>query len=198
MEPLDQAAFSTLTKKESVMVFEFDHSSVDKGSLPIFKRHYSPRRMKECLFAWQKAIDWNANYFENHDQLRSIERYGEAKKYWKQSGKMLATLLLTLRGTPYIYMPTGTSDWLAFKIGTYPIYWDSILNAAKILLRLILMIELTMVLTSSTKPLDLTYAFEWYLYPLKLIGFPSHEVAMLDELNECEDVQNVYHNVENI
>jgi len=86
------------------MVFEFDHSSVDKGSLPIFKRHYSPRRMKECLFAWQKAIDWNANYFENHDQLRSIERYGEAKKYWKQSGKMLATLLLTLRGTPYIYM----------------------------------------------------------------------------------------------
>jgi len=78
----------------------------------------------------------------------------------------------------YILMPVGTSTWVAFNIGTYPIYWDSILNAAKILLRLVLMIELTMILTSSTKPLDLTYAFEWYLYPFKLIGFPSHEVAM--------------------
>ena len=78
----------------------------------------------------------------------------------------------------YILMPVSASNWVAFKLGTYPIYWDSILNAAKILLRLILMIELTMILTSSTKPLDLTYAFEWYLYPFKLIGFPSHEVAM--------------------
>ena len=103
-----KAKFSVTQKITfAAMVFEFDHSSVDKGSLPIFKRHYSPRRMKECLFAWQRAIDWNANYFENHDQLRSIERYGEAKKYWKQSGKMLATLLLTLRGTPYIYMDNG-------------------------------------------------------------------------------------------
>jgi energy-coupling factor transport system permease protein len=78
----------------------------------------------------------------------------------------------------YILMPTSSSDWLAFRIGGYPIYWDSILNAAKILLRLILMIELTMVLTASTKPLDLTYAFEWYLHPFKYIGFPANEVAM--------------------
>jgi energy-coupling factor transport system permease protein len=77
----------------------------------------------------------------------------------------------------YIVMPR-TSDWVAFYLGTYPIYMDSILDAAKILVRLILMIELTMVLTASTKPLDMTYAFEWYLLPLKLIGFPSHEVAM--------------------
>jgi energy-coupling factor transport system permease protein len=79
----------------------------------------------------------------------------------------------------YILMPVGTeTSWVAFSLGTYPIYWSSILNAIKILLRLMLMIELTMVLTSSTKPLDMTYAFEWYLWPLKWIGFPSHEVAM--------------------
>jgi energy-coupling factor transport system permease protein len=77
----------------------------------------------------------------------------------------------------YILMPR-TSDWVAFSIGTYNIYWDSILDAAKILVRLILMIELTTILTASTKPLELTYAFEWYLTPLKLIGFPSHVVAM--------------------
>jgi energy-coupling factor transport system permease protein len=105
--------------------------------------------------------------WSTHTSFRQV--LNSLKSLW-----FMAIFLLII----YILMPTGTSDWLAFKIGTYPIYWDSILNAAKILLRLILMIELTMVLTSSTKPLDLTYAFEWYLYPLKLIGFPSHEVAM--------------------
>jgi energy-coupling factor transport system permease protein len=35
-----------------------------------------------------------------------------------------------------------------------------------------------LILTTSTKPLDLTYAIEWYLAPLKKLRFPSHEVAM--------------------
>jgi energy-coupling factor transport system permease protein len=41
-----------------------------------------------------------------------------------------------------------------------------------------LMIELSMILTATTKPLDLTFALEWYMTPLKWIGFPSHIVAM--------------------
>jgi oligo-1,6-glucosidase len=85
------------------MVFQFEHMNVDKGIVPIFKKPYNPAKLKKILYAWQKQVDWNANYFENHDQLRSIERFGDAKKYWKVSAKMLATLLLTLRGTPYIY-----------------------------------------------------------------------------------------------
>ena len=40
------------------------------------------------------------------------------------------------------------------------------------------MIALTLVLTSTTKPMDLTYALEWYMTPFKLIGFPAHEIAM--------------------
>jgi oligo-1,6-glucosidase len=59
--------------------------------------------MKKILFAWQKEVDWNANYLENHDQHRSLERFGDTGKYWKESATMLATLLMTLRGTPYIY-----------------------------------------------------------------------------------------------
>lgn len=78
----------------------------------------------------------------------------------------------------YILVP-HTSEWVAFYIGSYAIYWDSILEAGKILIRLVLMIAITMVLTSSTKPLEMTDAFEWYLAPLKWIGFPSHELAMI-------------------
>jgi energy-coupling factor transport system permease protein len=78
----------------------------------------------------------------------------------------------------YILTPRQNTDWVAFYIGTYAIYWDSFLEAGKILLRLMLMIELSLILTATTKPLDLTDALEWYLTPLKLVGFPAHIVAM--------------------
>ncbi len=60
----------------------------------------------------------------------------------------------------------------------YPIYWASIFQSLKIVSRLVIMISLTMVLTATTKPLDLTFAFEWFMSPLKLIKFPAHEIAM--------------------
>jgi oligo-1,6-glucosidase len=85
------------------MVFQFDTMNIDKGFVPVFNVPYKPRKLKKSLFTWQRQLDWNANYFENHDQRRSIERFGDAKKYWKESGKMLATILMTLRGTPYVY-----------------------------------------------------------------------------------------------
>ena len=70
------------------------------------------------------------------------------------------------------------AQWVAFSIGSLDIYWESIFQSLKIILRLFLMVTLTMILTTSTKPLDLTYALEWYMKPLKLIKFPTHEVAM--------------------
>src|SRR5574344_554463 len=79
----------------------------------------------------------------------------------------------------YIVTPrNNTSLGVAFSIYNYPIYWDSFAEAGRILMRLMLMIELSLILTATTKPLDLTYALEWYMIPLKWIGFPSHVVAM--------------------
>ena len=57
-------------------------------------------------------------------------------------------------------------------------YWLSIYDSAYIILRLVIMMSLMMILTSTTKPMDLTYALEWYMTPLKLIKFPVHEIAM--------------------
>ena len=81
----------------------------------------------------------------------------------------------------YAIMPTNNPTFpIAFRVEAWnwTVYWDSFLQAGKILLRLIMMIELTMILTSSTKPLDLTFALEWYMTPLKVIHFPAHEIAM--------------------
>lgn len=78
----------------------------------------------------------------------------------------------------YIFVPNPTYHLAAFKIWDLTIYWDAFYQSAYIVLRLVLMICITMVLTSTTKPLDLTYALEWYLVPLRVIKFPTHEVAM--------------------
>ncbi len=67
---------------------------------------------------------------------------------------------------------------IAFSIGNFNIYWNAIFQTLYIVIRLVLMIALTMVLTSTTRPLDLTYAIEWYLLPLKVVRFPTHEIAM--------------------
>ena len=78
----------------------------------------------------------------------------------------------------YILIPT-TKNHEAFRLWNYPIYWDSFYMCGYIVLRLLLMLGLTMVLTSTTKPMDLTYGLEWYMSPLKIIKFPAHIIAMI-------------------
>ena len=79
----------------------------------------------------------------------------------------------------YILMPSTVHVLpLAWDLNGWVVYWDSFAEAGRILLRLVMMVELTLILTASTKPLDLTYALEWYLTPLKVFHFPSAEAAM--------------------
>ena len=79
----------------------------------------------------------------------------------------------------YIFVPSNNPKLgVAFNIGTLEVHWDAFCQAGYIVMRLILMISLTMILTSTTKPMDMTYAFEWYMTPLKPIHFPVHEIAM--------------------
>lgn len=66
-----------------------------------------------------------------------------------------------------------------FSIFSLTIYSGALLQSAYIFIRLILIITLTTILTSSTKPLDLTLAIESLLTPLKKIKFPAHEIAMM-------------------
>ncbi|MDD4154720.1 MAG: alpha-glucosidase [Bacilli bacterium] len=85
------------------MVFQFDHVNVDRKKTPVFARKYQPRRLKKILFGWQNNLEWNTNYLENHDQLRSIPRFGDEQQYYLESGKMLAMMIMFLKGTTYVY-----------------------------------------------------------------------------------------------
>ena len=60
----------------------------------------------------------------------------------------------------------------------YTIYWEGLFQSLHVFFRLIMMIALTLVFTSTTSPMDMTYALEWYLYPLKLIKFPTQVISM--------------------
>ncbi len=80
----------------------------------------------------------------------------------------------------YIFIPNPNynPEHIAFYIGTYAVNYDAFVQSVYIIFRLIMMIMITMVLTGTTKPMDLTYGLEWYMAPLKLVKFPAHIVAM--------------------
>lgn len=79
----------------------------------------------------------------------------------------------------YILTPISNPNLpVAFVLFGRNVYWDVFVNMGYILLRLSILIALAMVLTSTTRPMDMTYAFEWFMYPLKIIHFPVHEIAM--------------------
>lgn len=71
----------------------------------------------------------------------------------------------------------GNYPLFSFSNG-YTLYYDGLLQIGHILLRLILMIALTIILTSTTSPMEITFAIEWYLAPLKLFKFPIQVISL--------------------
>lgn len=91
------------SRGELDMLFSFEHMDTDAIIVKWFKRRFRPQKFCEVIAKWQNAIEWNANYFENHDQPRSVSRFGDDKNFHDESAKMLCVILLCLRGTPFVY-----------------------------------------------------------------------------------------------
>ena len=95
-------------EKELKMVFSFHHLKVDyKGGEKWALMDPDFKALRDLLCKWQEGMQaggaWNALFWCNHDQPRAVSRFGDDRKYWKESAKMLATLIHMMRGTPYIY-----------------------------------------------------------------------------------------------
>lgn len=89
--------------KKLDMVFSFDHMAADHFMVKWFSTPYSPSKMINALDEWQREVPWNANYLENHDQPRSLSRFGAETTHREQSAKLLATMLFTQKGTPFVF-----------------------------------------------------------------------------------------------
>ena len=105
---LDEAKkYARSDGKELNMVFQFEHMDVDAdGSNKWSDKKMDLRDLKMILSKWQNGLDaiaWNSLFWENHDQPRSVSRFGNDGEYRELSAKMLATCLHMMQGTPYIY-----------------------------------------------------------------------------------------------
>jgi oligo-1,6-glucosidase len=100
------AAFTAQERRELDMVFQFEHVGLDQGAHKFDLRPLRLADLKASLAAWQAGLDgrgWNSLYFGNHDQPRSLSRFGDDGKYRVASAKTLATVLHLHQGTPYVY-----------------------------------------------------------------------------------------------
>lgn len=100
--------YSNPDEKELSMCFNFHHLKVDYkdgNKWELTPPDYG--KLKSLFQDWQMGMQkyrgWNALFWCNHDQPRIVSRFGDEEKYWKESAKMLATMIHMLRGTPYIY-----------------------------------------------------------------------------------------------
>lgn len=109
--------------KELNMVFQFEH--VDNGSGDYGKwttEKYDFKEFKRIMIKWQEELQgkaWNSLFLGNHDQPRSVSRFGnDNPAYRETSAKMLATCLHMMQGTPYVYQGE--------ELGMTNIYFDKL------------------------------------------------------------------------
>jgi alpha-glucosidase len=113
---------------------------------------WSARRYYKCLNNWYRHIPrdgWACNVLSNHDLSRSITRFGK-KRHHLEKSKLMAVLLLTIKGTPFVYYgeeigmtngrlkknqivdPLGKQFWPFFKgrdRARTPMQWNPAINA---------------------------------------------------------------------
>ena len=85
------------------MIFQFEHLGLWRKGID---KDVDVVRLKETLSKWQTSLHekgWNALFWENHDQPRSVSSWGNDTEYWKESAKMLAACYFFMQGTPFIY-----------------------------------------------------------------------------------------------
>ncbi len=89
------------------MIFSFDLVNIQfvNGEYWYKTRDFKLSEFKKIIHVFQQGTDdvWVPLFFENHDQPRSINHFLPDCTDKINGAKALATLLMTLRGTPFIY-----------------------------------------------------------------------------------------------
>ena len=93
-------------RHELNMIFHFDVVRLDRGEAWRWKPWTLPD-LKAIYSRFDKGLDvhsWHTVFLSNHDNPRAVSHFGDdSPEYRVPSAKLLATMLLTLKGTPFIY-----------------------------------------------------------------------------------------------
>lgn len=102
--------------------------------------------------------------------IRFSMLFSQLKALWIMIFILLIVNMIVPGDESYGYFEFFNTGW--------KIYYSAIYNTLYIIVRLIIMLGVSLVLTATTKPLEITNALEWLMKPLKVIRFPVHEIAM--------------------
>ena len=105
------------------MIFEFSHVNLEFSGAEVWckAKDWSLSDLKKALTDSQEATKnngWYPVFFENHDKPRSIDHYFPEDADPVLAGKAMGTVLMTLRGTPFIYQGQ--------ELGMRNVDWDTI------------------------------------------------------------------------
>ncbi|WP_025729124.1 alpha,alpha-phosphotrehalase [Atopobacter phocae] len=124
---VDQGILYTNPKRKEVdMIFSFHHLKVDyENGNKWSSVNYDLNVLKEILFEWQEGMEkgngWNALFWNNHDQPRANQRFGDIVNFPFETNSLLATTIHLMRGTPFIYQgeEIGMTDPIYSSINEY-------------------------------------------------------------------------------
>ena len=86
-------------------------------------------------------------------------------------------MIVVFTGILNLFFTQGTHE--IFTIFGFTLTWEAVERAAQMILRIMLLITGTFLLTYTTSPIALTDGLESLLNPLKKIKFPVHELSMM-------------------
>ncbi|CDO93417.1 unnamed protein product [Kluyveromyces dobzhanskii CBS 2104] len=132
--------YTSSKEQELTQLFIFNHTNVGRKPGNLGVTEYKLPEVKDAIastFEFVNGSDcWATIYLENHDQPRSVTRFGDdSPEYRKISAKLLSLLEVALTGTLYVYQGQelgmiNFKDWPIEKFedvevrGTYKVLVD--------------------------------------------------------------------------
>jgi oligo-1,6-glucosidase len=126
------AQYCGFDRKELDMMFHFDLVLIGCGPLGKYDftklYHWTIPEFKNIFNTWNLTAYenkfWMGNFLSNHDNGRSVSRFGDEKSFRAESQKALLMSTITAYGTPFIYqgeeigmtnMKVDEKDWEDFE-----------------------------------------------------------------------------------
>ncbi|NGZ78002.1 glycoside hydrolase family 13 protein [Saccharibacillus alkalitolerans] len=103
----DVKRYTAPERRELSMIFMMESPDIGSDPDDSFKsRDWKLSELKEIITRWEKELKdqgWFGLFGSNHDRPRLVSQFGDDGRYRVESAKLLATLVHTLWGTPFIY-----------------------------------------------------------------------------------------------